>query len=81
MPRGSLTALFGADARNDEAADAVLNEPDIEAAADKRAVAAFVKDRVRGERELSERHHIAGGERKARKLRREKFVQRGFCGL
>jgi hypothetical protein len=43
MPRGSLTALFGADAGNDEAADAVLDEPDVEAAGDERTVATFVR--------------------------------------
>ena len=62
MPRGGLAALFGAYAGNDQAADTVLDEPDVEAAADECTVAAFVEDRVRGEGEPSKRHDVAGGE-------------------
>lgn len=56
MPRGSLTALFGA--------DAVLDEPDVEAAADECTVATFVEDRVRREREPRKRDDVAGLQRK-----------------
>lgn len=59
MTRGRFTALLGADTGNDEAADAVLNEPDVEAAANKSTVSALVEDRVRGEGELSKRHDVA----------------------
>jgi hypothetical protein len=51
MPRGRLTALF--------AADAMLNEPDVEAAADKRTMAAFVEHSIRGEGQLRKWHNIA----------------------
>jgi fructose-bisphosphate aldolase, class II len=64
MPRGSFTALFGADAGNDDAADAVLDQPGVEAAANERTVAAFVEDRVRCEREPRKRDDVARTERK-----------------
>ena len=47
VARRRLAALLGADAGDDHAANAVLGQPDVEPAADERAVAALAEDGVR----------------------------------
>jgi hypothetical protein len=56
----SLTALLGTNPGNDQPADAVLHQPDIESAADERAVAALVKHGVRCNRDAVDCFHVAG---------------------
>src|SRR5260370_19211716 len=63
MTGRSLTALLATNTRNDQPADAVLHQPDIEPAADERAMAALLKHGVRGNRDAVDCFHVAGCDR------------------
>jgi hypothetical protein len=83
MPRCCFTALLGANAGDDQAADTVLHEPDVEAAADESAMAAFVEGRVRREGKLRKGNDATRGERKGSRFLDVKNLQYGnfaSCG-
>jgi hypothetical protein len=52
--------LFGANARNDDAPDAVRNQPDVETTADQRAVPTLLEDRVGRNLQRRESRHESG---------------------
>ena len=60
VPRGRLAALFGADAGDDDTPDTLPNEPDIQSAADKSAVATLIENRVVGEGKALHRDNESG---------------------
>ena len=57
VARGGLAALLGADARDDQAANTVAGEPDVEPAADERAVPTLAEHRIGRDGERRERGH------------------------
>ena len=65
MARRGFAALLRTDAADDQAADALFGEPDVESCAHQRAVAALEKARGRRERvQTAHWHDVAGFERK-----------------
>src|SRR5215471_19501221 len=58
VARGGLAALFGSDAGDDDAADAVLREPNSKSATDQGAVATLLKDSIRRERHILQWHNM-----------------------